>query len=63
MSGVEMEVMSSLSKENPESHQLREMFLNRLNKMGSYTLPSQMRAFLLDMRAHIELQHVRGLSA
>jgi hypothetical protein len=30
MSGVEIEVMTSLSKESPESHQVHEMFLNRL---------------------------------
>jgi hypothetical protein len=29
-------------------------------KMGSYTLPSQMRAFLLDMRAHIEREQDRS---
>jgi hypothetical protein len=60
MSGVEMEVMSSLSKESPENHQLHKMFLNRLDKMRSYTLPRQMRAFLLDMRAHIEPERNRS---
>jgi hypothetical protein len=52
--GVEMEVMTSLSKQSLESKQLFDMFIHWLDKMGDYTIPSQMQSFLADMNAHME---------
>jgi hypothetical protein len=57
--GVEMEVMTNLSKQSLESKQLFDMFIHRLDKMGDYTIPSQMQSFLADMNAHMEREKDR----